>query len=326
MLENYLNHLKYKNILFLKIIIMHSNIISSTKIVIPYNTPNINLNKLRIITFNIAGQAQNNNSKIYSSERQFVKLCQKTYQGGWSNDHDSDTTNNNLSNANNTNNNLILSQCTLNAAQWLAHQRADIIGLQEVVNKYMPLIIQQFKGYDYIGHNNSYIIYNKNLGLAQIISPKFLTINGNGRTMLVVWFPDVKLVVVNLHAAHNIDLKISIEQVFNANITKNIKPTRIIVTGDFNDAYGCNLQQLNLLGFKLQQHGIPTKSCCTDRKYIYYGDYIFDSEYQIPGFYGTPCDGIAPILYDDNNNLYLNPNSKNKLMSDHNPVVFYPRK
>lgn len=275
---------------------------------------NISPDKLRIITFNIAYGVQYN--KVQGSEKLLVELCQSVYNSD-------DPKTKGLSHIKG------LSQCTLNAAEWLAAQNADLIGLQEVAHpQYVQKMLTVFPpGYESIGQQTTYFIYNKNkLGTGQILSPDNLAIYQKGRPMVIVWFSKVKLLAINLHAAHRIKLKQVIEQTFNTvNIPPTIKPDRIILTGDFNDTYNSPLTELKLMGKILKQHGPPPKSCCIDidTKYQYYGDYIFDSNYKQPGFYGVPDDAKTPVLYNGNT-PYINSNSNNKLMSDHEPVVFYP--
>lgn len=277
----------------------------------PQSQPQFQAQKLRIITFNLAYAVQAN--KVQGSEQLLVQLCQDTYKGGNSKIEG-------------------LSQCTLNAAEWLARQNADLIGLQEIGDKsYVHKMLTVFpKGYDMIRQSPQtvYFIYNKvKLGPATVISPPNLTVGGQGRPMIMVWFPKVQLLAVNIHAAHGLNLQREIEKAFNSvNIPNNIRPQRIIVTGDFNDdtkVGQVTLNELNLMGQNLKQHGQPPKTCCTDSGYKYYGDYILDTEYKQPGFYGVPNDAKSPIAYNGNT-PYLNHNSTNKLMSDHEPVVFYP--
>jgi len=272
-------------------------------------SPDNQAQKLKIITFNLAYAVQAN--VISGSEKLLVQLCQQTYKGGDSNIEG-------------------LSQCTLNAGQWLARQNADLIGLQEIGDKYyIQKMLTVFpKGYETIRQSPQtvYFIYNKNkLGSGTIISPPNLNVGGSGRPMLVVWFAQIKLLAINLHAAHKINLKQTIENSFNSiTIPAGVKPNRIIITGDFNDTYNAPLSEINIMGKLLKQHGPPPKSCCidTDTKYQFPGDYIFDSDYQQAGFYGVPDDAKTPVLYNGNK-PYVNSNSKNKLMSDHEPVVFY---
>ena len=250
--------------------------------------------KLRIITFNLGGRVQTN--QVQGSEAPLVKLCQKKYSvtKGWAYPRNPKG--------------FTLSQCTLNATIWMNKQGADLIGLQEVSSQYLPLMMEYFpRSHQSIGYATVYFIYNQDkLGRGQMLAPTDLAITQPGRYLLTVWFPKVKLLAINLHAPHKVDLKKEIQKTFKWVKTKSIVPRRIIVTGDFNDAYYPLLQNLTLLGKVVKQHSSPTKSCCTDSNYQYYGDYIFDSDYSSPGFYGISSD------------------ARQKLMSDHYPVSFYP--
>nr|QBK91023.1 MAG: endonuclease/exonuclease/phosphatase family protein [Pithovirus LCPAC201] len=250
--------------------------------------------KLRLITFNLGGRVQTN--QIKGSEAPLVRLCQEKYSTfkGWSYPRNSSG--------------FTLSQCTLNASMWMNKQGADLIGLQEVSSQYLPLMMEYFpRSHQVVGYATVHFIYNRDkLGQARMLNPTDLAIVQSGRYMLAVWFPKVKLLAVNLHAAHQINLKKEIEKTFRLVKTKFTSPNRIIVTGDFNDAYHSPLQDLVLMGKVLRQHSSPTKSCCTDSNYQYYGDYIFDSDYSSPGFYGISID------------------ARQKLMSDHYPISFYP--
>ncbi len=250
--------------------------------------------KLRLITFNLGGRVQTN--QVKGSEAPLVKLCQKKYSAtkGWAYPMNPKG--------------FTLSQCTLNATIWMNKQGADLIGLQEVSSQYLPLMMEHFpRSYQSIGYATVSFIYNQEkLGRGQMLAPTDLSITQPGRYMLAVWFPKVKLLAINLHAPHQVDLKKEIQKTFKYVKTKSIIPSRIIVTGDFNDAYHPPLQNMTLMGKPVKQHSSPTKSCCTDSNYQYYGDYIFDSDYSSPGFYGISSD------------------ARQKLMSDHYPVSFYP--
>jgi hypothetical protein len=193
--------------------------------------------------------------------------------------------------------------------------------LQEVVVEYLPLMMKHFpETYQTVGSSSTYFIYNSSVfGQGQLLSHKRLYIIQEGRPMIIVWFPKVELLAVNLHAPHKINLKDGIEKTFNSvKISSSIHPKRIIITGDFNDAYYAPLQELNLMGKVLRQHSSPPKSCCADSSYNYSGDYIFDSDLMMKGFYGVPSDARNPILY------HFPSGTKSRLMSDHDPVVFYP--
>lgn len=257
--------------------------------------------QLKIVTFNIATNVQNN--IVTGSEAIAVTNCQRTHpqNNGWS------VSPNAMLNSNYNQRNL--SQCTLNAVTWIASRNPDLVGIQESVPTYLGNICSQIseksgKEYQSIGSGSVQFIYNRlHLGEGVLLSEPNLHIIEENRLMIVVWFPKIKLLAINLHAPHNVDLGESITNTFET-VSISIKPDRIIMTGDFNDGYRSPLTELNLIGKVLRQHGEPSKTCCLDTNFRFQGDYIFDSDYTKDGFYGVP------------NSVYALP------MSDHLPVVF----
>ena len=249
---------------------------------------------LKICTFNLAYAVQQN--IVSGSEANQVKKCQILYpkRNGWV---ISPYTN-------------ILSQCTLNAITFLEKQNCDLIGLQEVVSEYLDeylYLLNEFstKKYASISAGNLALIYDSDkLGQGQLLSSPYLYILQFGRGMMIVYFSLHKLLVVNLHAPHRVELQSAIESTFNS-VPINVPVNRIIVMGDFNDPQE-NLSELNLREFKLKQYDKPPISCCDDVNYIYPGDYIFDSNFEQKGFYGIPTSAHS------------------QLMSDHYPVIFEP--
>ncbi len=196
----------------------------------------------------------------------------------------------------------------------MAKYAPDLIGLQESVKTYLPHIVDtinsQLQGqYKSIGWHSVQFIYNSDtLGEGHLLSPPDLHIRDAGRGMIVVWFPKRQLLAINLHAPHKVHLAQEISKTFDTvAIPELVKPQRIIVTGDFNDAYYQTLTELNIMGKILRQYGSGSvaKSCCTDTNYQLIGDYIFDSDYNLPGFYGIQKDDL------------------NQLMSDHYPIIYY---
>jgi len=244
--------------------------------------------KLRVVTFNLGRNVQLNT--VSGSEAILVQACQIKYSDrkGWS-EHTP------------------LSQCTLNAAQWLAEQKADLIGLQEVALPYFPDLVKQIgKEYTSVGYGPVQLVYNKRkLGEGYLISPLDLYMVETVRVFTVTWFPQVKLLVINLHAPHRVNLKETISEAFSKVPTVGIRPERILALGDFNDGYFSLLESLTIMGKILRQHGPPSQACCADSNFRTVGDYIFDSEYEREGFYGIP------------------PSAKQNLMSDHYPVAFF---
>ena len=257
----------------------------------PHNEPL----KLRILTFNIATHVQLN--QVKGSESPMVSLCQIKYSStqGLSSDGK-------------------LSQCTLNATEFIISQKCDLIGLQECVEpsftRMLTTICQSNPSHSCIGYNSVQLIYNKDkFGEGIMLNEPGLHILEPSRLMIIIWFPLVKLLVVNLHAPHDFDSQKEITNTFNMGIYDkyNIKPDRIIMMGDFNDSYRESLTEITLQNKLLKQHPTvtnkPIQTCCTDSNYSWIGDYIFDSDYMKDGYYGS---------IDDHN----------VLMSDHHPVIY----
>lgn len=214
--------------------------------------------------------------------------------------------------------------CLVNSISWLAEQNADIIALQETAPALKGEIKRKFDSrYEIANVNSGFIVYNKiKLGTAiQIKLARNKFNKQESRFMMALWFDKTKLLVYNLRAPHNIDVRKTVETYLNAGNFVGLEPKRIIVMGDFNDTLENPLTELTILGKTLYQHSVPPFSCCTDSEYIYKGDYIFDTEYNIPGFYGVPEDAKTKFKYDEKRNPeYVD----GELMSDHYPVVFYP--
>ena len=250
---------------------------------------------LRVITFNLGNNIQRNIMK--GSESQQVEICQRQYpqHQGWS----LPVTGTNFQ---------ILSACTNNAVNWLAQQFPDLIGLQEVVENYLPEMVkiinlQTRQTYKSILAGTTAVIYNPVIfGEGYLLTSPDLVIRESKRSVMLVWFPFPEILVINLHAPHNIDLEVNIKTVMDS-IDLVVQPKRILMTGDFNDTSPMPLTFISLFGFECKQPGVAPISCCTDRNYQHRGDYIFDSK---PGvkFYGVPTE--VPKL----------------LMSDHYPVLY----
>lgn len=302
------------------------------------------MENMRMITFNLGTNIQL--GKAEGTEKLFVELCQREYNFGTKRSR--------------------ISPCSQNALDWLKEQNADLIGLQELTAEFLDELKVQFAHlpdggvkYQYAGYENSIcLIYNgQMLGEASYLSDDNLFFVNNYRPMLIVYFPKVKLVAVNLHAEHDIALKTEIEDKYNTILSyyPDLEIDRVVVLGDFNDTEH-KLKSLYLSKLSCKQHSNIVPTCCADSNYQYYGDYIFDSDYNLIGRYGTPLDAIHPFQLEKekekesgtnvknqntkNNNSRKrsrsmsennNANSEklvrtgtNRLMSDHDPVVFYP--
>ncbi len=249
---------------------------------------------LKILTFNLAYNMQYN--EVQGSEKRMVEIAQKAYSKhkGWSSSKKN------------------VSQSTLNVREFLENLNADLIGLQEVVSKYTSeLFPSQYK---FLNNSRAYILYKEEIfGEGYALSEDQLFISEEkGRSLLVVYFPKVGLLVINLHAPHNVDLKTEITNTFSKVIIPDyVKLNRIILMGDFNDAYFSPLKSIKLLNFKLYQPGLSPHTCCTDTDYQFTGDYIFDSQHSIKGEYGIP--DVEKYRYQ---------NTEHILMSDHYPVLY----
>lgn len=252
--------------------------------------------KLRILTFNLATNVQLN--EINGSEAITVEKCQSVYptQKGWSVYPN-------------------LSQCTLNASNFIILQQCDLLGFQECVEPSFSTFLRWIcqgtgRNYQMIGSGSVQFIYDQNkLGQGILLSKPNLCIIEETRLMIVVWFPQTKLLAVNLHAPHDFDLQKHITETFNSiDIPSTVKPDRIIMTGDFNDSYRSPLKEITFLNMKLRQHHIinetSLQTCCADSNYRWIGDYIFDTEYTRDGYYGISVD------------------ADKSLMSDHHPVIY----
>ena len=246
---------------------------------------------LTVITFNLAYNAQINFAS--GTEKKFVEACQRQPGG----------------------NGIIketgFSVCSTRALQWIKDQRADLVGLQEVNTSLVPDLRRFFQGdlklsiYESVG----FLYRESTMGLPTVLSKGGTIGQGSFRYFYVLWFPRPRTLAVVLHADHGINLKNEIEIKVNGALEphiESIRPQRILCMGDFNDAGG-KLSELKLLGLTLRQHRWrePFLTCCYD-KFLYRGDYIFDTRYREEAFYYAGD---------------LKPQAAEPLMSDHRPVT-----
>lgn len=243
--------------------------------------------KLRICTFNLGYNVQLN--QVQGSEAAFVKVCQQTYPA-----------------AKGMVPNRNISQCTYNAAKYLSDEAFGLIALQEYVAKPWSKnfkvgtkpdlfldVLKEISGnnnYEMIGYPNqtTQIIYDKSvLGEGELVSSPN-TEYSKGRPVMAVWFKDPQILVINVHAPHNVIIKRDTEAVIDSIDKLNLLiPSRILVMGDFNDPGGI-LNSLDVLGITCIRHSQNDKnSCCYNNKFSHYGDYIFDSDTTDPDFYAT---------------------------------------
>lgn len=219
-----------------------------------------------------------------------------------------------------------LSYCTKNALDIILNCCVDspeVIGLQEINIAFKDTI----KSYLQTRANDTYDFYESRYGTACIMLAVKSTLFGPGypltledepfaeppdpRTLQAIWFPIKDILLINLHAPHNIDIRLTLERKMDLimnTITPNIYPERIIITGDFNDGQG-TIGNAPLYMFN-QYVTIPSTvhvtTCCDDVNYIYPGDYIMDSVLYNDTYYGYPPGYIR----------------KQPLMSDHDPIMY----
>jgi hypothetical protein len=267
---------------------------------------------LTVASLNLGFNVMSNNVK--GTEGVFVNLCQLKYPkyNGW------------------LSNNKDISVATFNSALFLSDY--DLFGLQEVNLDFQKPFQDKIKDFGLLkGKNYKFIssmYFDKwlvTIGYDEIKMGKMIPITPNGfkigekqkRGMQAVYFPYHQLLFINLHAPHNInlikELKEKCSNIMNRfiEIFGNINIiNRILMSGDFNDDQEVLLKTpITIFNKKL---GIPgyvnyiPRTCCEDSGFIYFGDYILDSNYTNDNIYfGLP----------------LNYNSDIHLFSDHDPVV-----
>lgn len=239
-------------------------------------------NNPRIITLNLGFNVMSN--KVGGTEGTLVKVCQQAYHGGWKD----------VSHK--------ISSCTYNAAKLLKDY--DIFGLQEVHPSYVTAFEQLFKdSFKFICGAYVLVGYKEDIvgpGVS-LTSPKHVLIN---RGMQVIWFPKIELIFINVHAPHNINLRLEIEKNLSK-IKTDVKPKRVIMVGDFNDFKGTLLHTtIRAFGFDLKVPGSKKLiTCCADTHYKYPGDCILTNYHS--GSYGHPEGYVRG----------------SPLISDHDPVV-----
>jgi hypothetical protein len=239
---------------------------------------------LLVATFNLGYFVMANIQ--HGTEAKQVELCQKRYGG------EQDRT---------------ISRCTYNAAKFLSHY--SLFGLQEVNPIYRSSLEREIGSkFRFVPGDRILVGYDPSVtGPGIAVTPVDFVIPchpaKDRRGMQVVYFPHLDLLFVNLHAPHNIDLKVEIEACL-APIT--YKPKRVIMVGDFNDHEGTLLHlHIDVFGKRLRvPGGERINTCCADNGYKSTGDYILvdANEHE---YYGRPPN------YQRNN----------PLMSDHDPVV-----
>lgn len=239
---------------------------------------------VRILTFNLGTRVMSN--QVQGTEAPLVQMCQNTYNGGW---HDN-----------------TISQCTYNAAQLISQY--DLFGLQEVNPQYESGLLRAIQA---INSNYRFISgYNIITGYNYNITGEGIPLTNNthkivDRGLQVIWFPKLRLLFINLHAPHHIDLIGEIHKsLASVIIPQNVR--YIVMLGDFND------HQRVLLNTSLMLFNVvialpnPLLTCCTDNNYTSSGDYILTNGTDIT-YYGYPQGYIRG----------------QPLMSDHDPVALH---
>lgn len=246
--------------------------------------------KIDIICLNLGYNVMAN--KISGSESSFVKKCQNKYPRykGWSNSTKQ------------------ISIATFNAAKLLSEY--DLFAVQEVNEKYVDVFFNSIT-YNQMDKNwkfllDGYLAVGYDEDFMGIGIPLTKNMRLDSRSIQLIWFEKHKLLFINLHAPHDIDLKKIIQQTCDK-IRLNIKPTRIIMCGDFNDYRGTLIDKdIKIFGKILKiPNKSKVKSCCDDSGYKYPGDYFLDSDDKISLYFGLPHN------YD----------RKVNLISDHDPIV-----
>ena len=268
------------------------------------------MRKLKIASLNLGYNVMSN--IVDGSEASFVQICQSK-DGGWHFEHE-------------------ISSCSSRAADFLTGY--DLFGLQEMnlehqeeFENYINRKVRRNKKYNfetshYLKKCGVTVGYDpKVMGEGIVITPINFTFGDPniGRGMIAVWFPKHKLLFINLHAPHHIDLieelklpSKQIENLFRYQIGPIFKIDRIIMVGDFNDAtsslLGKEIPFLNKMiripeKSKGKKSRVP-KTCCTPDNYRFVGDYIMDSK-KINCYFGHPIGYVRD----------------RDAFSDHDPIV-----
>ena len=251
----------------------------------------VKMKNLNVLSLNISYSTMSN--KISGSESEFVRLCQNNY----------------IKYRGLAYKNKNISQCTSNATNLL--KLYDIFGIQEYNINYANEFENIMSNYKFIRGRENAVGYNQSiLGIPIIIKDiNHIGPVGNQRGMQAIWFDLHKLIFVNLHAPHDIDIMFELQYQLNKLskilLKMKINPDRIIITGDFNDYKGSLIgKTIKFIDFNLHVSN-NIRTCCFDTNYTYAGDYIIDS----------------------NNNTYFDyPEGykRNKPpISDHDPIALY---
>jgi hypothetical protein len=254
--------------------------------------------KLKIACLNLGYQVMANN--LSGSERPMVEKCQLSYPKytGWT---DSGHT---------------IAVCTMNSAKFLSQY--DLFAVQEVNSKYRDTFLQNItnphRDFAFLASNSILTGYDRKVmgDGQQLTHNMMIESKTDKRPIQAIWFNKLRLLFINLHAPHHIDLKAVIEHacksINNTLLHDNLKPNRVMIAGDFNDDTGQLItRSINAFGkiIRIPQGSTAPKTCCADSGYKFPGDYILDSQSDGHAYFGLP-PGY---------------NRKVTLLSDHDPVV-----
>lgn len=249
-----------------------------------------------ILSMNVAYNVVLN--QLDGSEKWFVKLCQKTYNGGMSDVAE-------------------LSQCTKNAMDMITTcmtKSFDLIGLQEMSSDapvlYLVDQLKTLKGEDweyFFASSDGYLVSNvATMGRGRKFTKQGQqTLNTKDeRAFCGVWFPSVATVAISMHVGHGYkeNLIAELEKFLETTIAKQFLTKsgetsidvvkHVVIMGDFN--YKVIDKEIHAFGKTLQVYGgakNTVETCCQQGRTL---DHIFTSDPSIaptPLYFGLPpCD------------------------------------
>jgi endonuclease/exonuclease/phosphatase family metal-dependent hydrolase len=247
------------------------------------------------VSFNLGYRIMLDDTKKKSTEKKTILQCQKRFGPGPKGE---------------------LPVCTQNALKLAAFHGRDLICFQEVsrMSRLWKELLRLHSGdLKRVTSDELIIAYNSDtLGTAVTVLTPSDGYDLDGRNLLAVYFKDVGLVVVNLHAPHGYaDAKafqnaitMACTSVWSSSGIGDVD--HVIVCGDFNDEYKTKLTSFNAFGHKMVLPNAPPLTCCDDVDFVYEGDYIFVSSGDAPDY----AFGLPPNFVHTNGS-----------MSDHLPVV-----
>lgn len=249
------------------------NVIIPEPLLLSKSTPSIKKPKISVASMNMASKVLSN--VVGGTEAKFVAACKAKYPkyDGW---HSPEK---------------LISECSYNSARIISNY--DIFGLQEVPSSTRKGL---FKTLIRMNHSKNLKFFTSSTlttGYDENVMGKGIPLTRNmkmgSRVIQAIWFPERNIIFINLHAEHHVDLVKLIEyttsQIKLPRMNENF---RVLMTGDFNDRRGQLIKEtVEVFGKKLR---IPSgnkapKTCCY-RSFGSVGDYVLDSEYYIPKYFG----------------------------------------